>query len=198
MKNNKDHELLNLLRKGNENAFRQIYDKYYELLCRFAFHLLQDYSLAEEIVDDVIFYLWEHRVDILITTSLRAYLIRAVRNSCYNVYNKRLRQSECSLNSSDLVENTKFLDFFFIEERHPLGILLERELENELLNKINELPIECRNVFIKSRFEQKKYEDIACELGISINTVKYHIKKALDFLYVQMKQYLYILILAIM
>lgn len=55
-------------------------------------------------------------------------------------------------------------------------MLLEQELEDELKRSIDELPLECRRVFYKSRFEQKKYEEIAEELGISVNTVKYHIK----------------------
>lgn len=55
-------------------------------------------------------------------------------------------------------------------------MLLEQELEEELKRSIDELPLECRKVFYKSRFEQKKYEEIATELGISVNTVKYHIK----------------------
>ncbi len=69
-----------------------------------------------------------------------------------------------------------------MEENQPLGVLLERELEDELTRSIEELPVECRTVFKKSRFEQKKYEEIALELGISINTVKYHIKNALSLL----------------
>ena len=69
-----------------------------------------------------------------------------------------------------------------MEDNHPLGTLLEQELEEELLKCIEELPKECRAVFKKSRFEQKKYEEIADELKISVNTVKYHIKSALVIL----------------
>lgn len=42
-----------------------------------------------------------------------------------------------------------------MEENQPLGVLLERELEDELTRSIEELPVECRTVFKKSRFEQK-------------------------------------------
>lgn len=59
-------------------------------------------------------------------------------------------------------------------DNYPLGILLERELEHEIRMAIDKLPVECRCVFEKSRFEEKKYEEISQELGISINTVKYH------------------------
>ena len=46
-----------------------------------------------------------------------------------------------------------------------------------------------------TRFEEKKYEEISQELGISINTVKYHIKNALSFLQTELSKYLIALIL---
>ena len=56
--------ILERLRQGDEKAFKHIFDRHYTLLCRFANQILNDTSLAEEIVDDAIFYLWEHRADI--------------------------------------------------------------------------------------------------------------------------------------
>lgn len=41
-------------------------------------------------------------------------------------------------------------------DNYPLGILLERELEHEIRMAIDKLPVECRCVFEKSRFEEKK------------------------------------------
>lgn len=49
----------------------------------------------------------------------------------------------------------EFLDRVFVEDEHPLGYLLEQELESELIRNIEELPLECRTVFKKNRFEQK-------------------------------------------
>ena len=73
---------------------------------------------------------------------------------------------------------------------YPLGRLLERELEHEIRRSVAALPAECRQVFLKSRFERKKYEEIAAELGISVNTVKYHIKNALARLHDSLGKYL--------
>lgn len=80
-------------------------------------------------------------------------------------------------------------------DSYPLGMLLERELENEIRMAIDKLPAECRCVFEKSRIEGKKYEEISQELGISINTVKYHMKNALSFLQAELSKYLIVLIL---
>ena len=71
----------------------------------------------------------------------------------------------------------EFIDTVFVSDDHPLGLLLEQEPEGEIAKSIEALPDECRTVFKKSRFEEKKYDEIATELNISVNTVKYHIKK---------------------
>ena len=193
----KDTLIIEHLRRGDEEAFKYIYEHHYVLLCRFANQILNDAALSEEVVDDAIFYLWEHRREIEITYSVRAYLMRAVRNRCLNELQSLRHREELHFSSFMLPENMDFLDSVFVEENQPLGVLLERELEDELTRSIEELPVECRTVFKKSRFEQKKYEEIALELGISINTAKYHIKNALALLQKRLDNYLHLLIIYI-
>ena len=183
----KDTLIIEHLRRGDEEAFKYIYEHHYVLLCRFANQILNDAALSEEVVDDAIFYLWEHRREIEITYSVRAYLMRAVRNRCLNELQSLSHREELHFSSFMLPENMEFLDSVFVEENQPLGVLLEQELEDELT----------RSVFKKSRFEQKKYEEIALELGISINTVKYHIKNALALLQKRLDNYLHLLIIYI-
>ncbi|WP_418826442.1 RNA polymerase sigma-70 factor [Phocaeicola sp.] len=189
--------LIKKLRKGDERAFRLLYDRHYMLLCRFANQLLNNAALAEEVVDDVIFYLWEHRQEVEIRYSIRAYLMRAVRNRCLNELQLQSHREELHISSFLSPESMEFLDSLFVDNKQPLGMLLEQELEEELKRSIDELPLECRKVFYKSRFEQKKYEEIATELGISVNTVKYHIKNALAFLQRRLGNYLKLLIVYI-
>ena len=192
-----EEQILERLRKGDEKAFRHIFDKYYNLLCRFANQILNDSSLSEEIVDDAIFYLWEHRADIEITHTVRAYLLRSVRNRCLNEINSLSHRTEHYFSTYISDDNLEFMDTLFSDSNHPLGMLIEQELEDELMRSIELLPEECRKVFKKSRFEQKKYEEIAQELGISVNTVKYHIKNALAHLNTHLSEYLKILVLYI-
>lgn len=194
-----EQDTLDALKSGDEKAFRQIYEQYYDQLCRFAAHLLRDHSVAEEIVDNAIYYLWEHRDDISITHSVCAYLFRAVRNSCLNELKKSSRHSVFPLDSFITPEkNIGFLDYIFSDGKHPLGDLLENELESKLKEGISELPDKCREVFVKSRFEQRKYDEIAKDLGISVNTVKYHLKTALSFLRGYLADYLKALIIILM
>lgn len=114
-------QILEKLRAGDEKVFRGIYDRHYVLLCRFANQMLNDAALSEEIVDDVIFYLWEHREEVETTYSIRAYLMRAVRNRCLNELNSQTRREELHFSSFLLPENMELLDTLFAETEHPLG-----------------------------------------------------------------------------
>lgn len=182
--------LLGLLKKGDDKAYKFLFDHHYAVLCKFANELIQDPFIAETIVGDLIFHLWEIREKIEITTSLRTYLMRATRNRCYNYLAQKNVQHETSLSQLDM----KFLDNYTNSKEHPLGMLLEKELENEIICSVNRLNPECKRVFMESRFENKKNEEIATELGISINTVKYHIKNALASIRQDLEKYITTLI----
>lgn len=184
------------LRQGNDEAYKYIYDHHYILLCQIADQYVRDNFLAETIVGDVIFHLWEIKHNLNISTSIRSYLIRAVRNRCIDYINSQQEKKEVSFSAlapEEIPENR-----YMLSDNYPLGILLEHELENKIYAAINKLPSECKCVFEKSRFEDKKYEEIAKELGISVNTVKYHIKNALNALQKELSKYLIILFLIIL
>ena len=181
------------LKTGNEDAYQYIYDRHYALLCHVANGYVKDQFLAETIVGDTIFHLWEIRETLEISVSIRSYLLRAVRNRCINYLNSEWEKREIAFSSLMPDEITD--DKKTISDSHPLGALLERELEEEIYKAIDKLPNECRRVFDKSRFEGKSYEEISQELGISVNTVKYHIKNALASLQTNLSKYLITLLL---
>lgn len=178
--------ILGLLKKGDDKAYKFLFDHHYAVLCKFANELIQDPFIAETIVGDLIFHIWEIRDSFNITTSLRSYLIKATRNRCYNYLSQKNVLHETALSKLD----NHVLENHTDNQQHPLGQLLEKELEDEIICSVNRLNPECRRVFIKSRFECKKNEEIAIELGISLNTVKYHLKNALASMRQDLEKYI--------
>ena len=57
-----------------------------------------------------------------------------------------------------------------------------KEMQVRIHQAIESLPEQCRVIFKKSRFEEKKYGEIATELDLSIKTVEAQISKALKIL----------------
>ncbi|MBS4850892.1 MAG: RNA polymerase sigma-70 factor [Bacteroides salyersiae] len=183
-----DNNVMIYLREGNEYAFRFIFDKYYDFLCMVADSYLRDEYISETIVGDIIYNLWEIKDNIDIKYSLRSYLVRSVKNRCINYLQQEYIQREISINQYE--DKAAIEELFFIENKHPLESLLEQELENKINSIINELSPECRAVFKMSRFDGMKYEEIASELNLSVNTVKYHMKNALGKLRLELKDYI--------
>lgn len=183
-----DNNVMIYLKEGNEYAFRFVFDKYYDFLCMIADSYLRDEYISETIVGDIIYNLWEIRDNIDIKYSLRSYLVRSVKNRCINYLQQEYIQREISINQYE--DKAAIEELFFIENKHPLESLLEQELENKINSVINELSPECRAVFKMSRFDGMKYEEIASELHISVNTVKYHMKNALGKLRLELKDYI--------
>ena len=192
MEKKEELHLIHCLKSGNNQAYKYIYDHHYVLLCKIAYEFLKDDFLAESIVDDIIFHLWEKRDTLEITTSLRSYLVQAVRNRCINYLNLEREKREVRFSVID--QQNEWINSVFPSDDYPLARLLENELEQEIRNAIDRLPEECKVVFKKSRFEEKRYEQIAEELGISVNTVKYHIKNAISRLSADLSKYLLLLI----
>ena len=153
--------LVQQLKKGDDAAYKYLYDQHYQILCHVAAQYVKDDFLAETIVGDVIFHLWEVRETIEINTSVRSYLMSCVRHRCMDYLKSQYHQHEVS-------------------ESH-VGM---RDFPVLQYVKDSDYP------FNMSRFENRKYEEIAQELKISVNTVKYHIKHALALLHEDLGKYL--------
>lgn len=186
-----DSVLLERLSQGDERAMQAVFDRHYAMLCRFAVRIVRSRSMAEEVVDDVLFGLWQQRSRIDGSLPLHAWLVRSVRNRSLNALRDAARCPErlCLSGISD-AEHLDFLDTLFADARHPLGTLIEKELAGELSRCIEALPPECRRVFRMVRMEAMTYGQAAERLGISVNTVKYHMKHALGVLGQRFGRYL--------
>jgi len=180
------------LKNGHEDAYKYLYNEYYNKLCRLANFYVRDSFVSENVVGDIIFYLWENREQLEIHDSLNAYLFISVRNRCYNYLNQAHVQRESSI--TQLQEDSLNLSMHS-ETELPIGILIEKELQNVVDLAIHRLPEQTKKVFELKRYEDLSYEEISAQLNISTNTVKYHIKNALKILREELGAYLTALIL---
>ncbi|WP_455673892.1 RNA polymerase sigma-70 factor [Phocaeicola sp.] len=185
---NTEKIIVEQLKQGHEQSYKYIYEHHYVFLCHIADSYVKDHYIAETIVGDVIFHLWEIRETLDITSSIRSYLTKAVRNRCINYLVAEREKNEVSLTGVGIDEAP--MERVLLSDNYPLGTLLERELEEVLIRSFNKLSVECKAVFEKSRLEGKKNPEIALELGISVNTVKYHIKNALAILQADLSKYM--------
>lgn len=164
-----------LLRKTFDTDPRQgcslLFRLYYAPLCSHVIRFVYSKQVAEDIVGDVFCRFWDGRIFQKINTSYRAYLFKSVRHSAYSYIKFQLSRSaspetfQADQNCSD-----------------PCEILQYDELYQLLDETINALPQQCKRVFVLSRMENKRYQEIAEELDISVKAIEAHISKALRIL----------------
>ena len=187
-----NQQLNNGIRQGDIAVFEELYKQYYVYLCLIAEHIVKNHSEAEEVVSDVFVKLWMIREKTEITTSIKAYLVKAVHNTSINYLEKHNLENKLtdSLSKSDF-------ELLAWSSDYPLGQLYTKEIMEILDHGINTLPECCRQIFLLSRNEDMKYCDIACKLGISVNSVKTQMKIALSRLREILQDYLIILLIFI-
>lgn len=91
--------IIEQLKRGNEEAYKYLYRHHYALLCHIAREYVGDDFLAETLVGDVVFHLWEVHETLDIQVSLRSYLVRAVRNHCMDYLSSKKERTEVAFSS---------------------------------------------------------------------------------------------------
>lgn len=175
----------NIVEDNIRDNFDRIYVMYFSRMRRFAKEYVLFDEDAENIVQDVFVLLWEKRDVLDIQVSLISYLFSLVKNRCldhlrHNVVAEEYKQElSLKLSALELLNNSFTSD---------------DDVEHIVRTAIDKLPERCREIFIKSRVEGKKYREIAEELNISVNTVENQMSIALKKLRVKLKDYLPLLI----
>jgi RNA polymerase sigma-70 factor, ECF subfamily len=164
--------LWNKIRLGDKEAFELLFNEYYRVLCLFAKRYTHNMDDAREIIQRLFIYLWEHRVSLQITTSLKSYLFQAVRYNSVRYLKDDLKTGI----RVEIVPDTQHDPDFFDHIEYA-------ELQVKIFDTIEALPDQCKRVFMMSRFEQCSHSRIAAQLEISLKTVEAHITKALKILH---------------
>lgn len=146
------------------------------MLVGYARKLLHDQEQAEDVVQQLFVNLWEKRDAIEVDGSWKSYLLRSTHNSCLNQIKHQKIKDEHAKQSlvSDAVS----------EQR---DLLEEEEFNQKVKQAVQSLPPQCKKIFLMSRLQGKKYQQIADELNLSIKTIENQMGKALKVLREELK-----------
>lgn len=168
---------MHLLHEGDELAFNEIFNRYFDKLISIAYNLLRDKQSSEEIVQEVLIRLWDRRYEVRVN-SLNAYLAMSVK---YSVLTSLSRQKR----HENIIHTLKVNDSS--EETNEL--IYARFLQQYIDGLAGQLPDKCRTVFRYSRYEERTIPEIAALMDISQKTVEAHLTKALKFIRLSLKRY---------
>lgn len=184
-----DTVMIRLLGERNEKVFEQVFKSNFKSLHAYAFTIVKDEMMAEEMVQNVFYKIWERTEQLSINSSIKAYLYRAVYNESLNyLKHQKVRatyQTQTSWIMKDQTDNAS-------------KKILHRELSEKLQQAMNTLPEQCRTIFQMSRFEELRYREIADRLSISVKTVENQMGKALKLLRIKLADFLPLVALSIL
>ena len=179
--------------EGDRTVFEKIFKLNYNKLVGFCNHFIRDADKAQSLAQESFVHLWVNREKIQSFNGIKSFLYTHSKSQCLNYIrhervenrykDKELQRKEDKLDS-EVLESLDFLSMEFLE------------LEKAIGNSISELPERSRQIFMMSRYEEKKNREIAEELNISIKAVEANITRALKMLKTDLSRFFSISFLA--
>ncbi|WP_335964812.1 RNA polymerase sigma-70 factor [Galbibacter sp. PAP.153] len=166
----------------NDSLFDHVFRLYYDKLLHIALGYLNCKEDAEEIVQNTFLKLWERRKQIDKIANLNNYLYTLTKNGCLDLVKHQKIKIGYSRQHQTMQQE-------FINDQ-AASLLIENELKSKIDQSIELLPEKCRQVFVKSRVEGLKRNEIATILNISPRTVDNHIANALKHMKFHLRDFI--------
>ncbi len=168
-----EKEILSRIAAGDQRAFTVLFDAYYQGLGSYVYKVTESKELTEEIVQDAFMKVWEKREMLGEIDNFSSFLFILSRNRMLNYLRQLAKLRAQQLSWSKEHEN----DSYVMDSASP-----NDEYDLIIQNAVSELPPQQQKVYLLSRHERLKYEEIAFQMGLSKETVKKHMHLALSFL----------------
>jgi len=165
-----DSDLTYLVKMGNKEAFRVLFERYAPKIYNFALSYLRNEQEAEEMVQDVFLKIWEKRENLDKSKNIKSFIFKIAVNSIYDLIRRKNIEGA-------------FRDF--IRDNHEEGLesTWHTVIFEEMLANINELvkemPAQQQRIFRLSRIDGMPNDIIAEKLNLSKRTVENQLYRAL-------------------
>lgn len=155
--------------KEKRDTFEFLYKTHYKELYVHALSFVRDEEEAKDIVTDVYEYVWKNFEKLDSSVSLRPFLYSLVRSRSLDFLRKeKTKEKFLAYKKTFPEEEEEYVEY--------------EQLIEKVMHIIENMPKQTAVVFKKCFIERKKYKEAGDELGISINTVRWHITKAISIL----------------
>jgi RNA polymerase sigma-70 factor (ECF subfamily) len=177
-----DEVLLEQAGKGDQAAFLELYDRHRQPIFRFAYRLLGEVGIAEDVTHDCFLSLIRKPENFRPErASLRTYLFAAARNLAL----KHFRNSGRETGLDEMTEEPQLSP-----QQGPLRKLLDEELATEVRKAVFSLAPLQREALILYEYEGLSLNDIAEITGADVGAVKGRLYRARDRLKSILRPYL--------
>ena len=163
---NEDQSYISGLRKRDTQTYEVVFKKYYQPLVMFVMRHVGNEDVAKDIVQDIFFKLFEGSRSLPDDFLLKSWFYRVARNA-----------------SVDYLRHLQVEDKYkFLMAEAMISISdIDEEIDEQVYAKVNlaieSLPEQCRLIIKLNVLEGKKYQEIAEELGITVNTIRTQVSR---------------------
>jgi RNA polymerase sigma-70 factor (ECF subfamily) len=163
-----------------EPDFDALFMKHHKELIGLSYNIVRDRDAAKDIVQEVFVKLWKNKDSLEFNEKIKHYLFKATAHTSLN--HLRSQRKYYRLEDFEQVKD--------LAVQSGSETVTFRELELRSRQAIDRLPPQCKAIFILSRHEGLKYQEIADTLGLSIKTVENQMGIALEKLREDLKPFL--------
>ena len=169
--------LIEQLKKGCKDAYGHLFKLYHRELCNYMTAISGNPKVAVDIAQQTFIKIWDNRQKLFVSKNkLKRYLFKVAYNLFIDSQRKKKKEFQ-------LLENLKQQAYLDMTDADTS--LFEERLK-KVEKEIDNLPEQCKKVFIMSKREGLKYREISEQLHISIKTVEVHMAKAMKRLRAQL------------
>ena len=162
-----------------------MFNTYYSRLCYYAYKITNNQESSKDLVQDVFLKFHSKRAEFSSELAIKNFLYLSVKNACLNFLRHDLVEKKFAENQVETA----------LAYEEGLTHIIKAEALVLIKQSIEALPEGCRTVLKFAFFEGLKNEQIAIEMGISINTVKTQKQRALQLLRLKLTDKVYLLLL---
>ena len=150
--------------------FTLVFNRFKKKLYNYVLKMTEDIMLTEDIVQDIFLKLYQNINSIRSKENINYWLFTTARNEVYGYYRrKRIRTDQYNVEDTNEVE--------IVSEESLEYEIEKKEIKELMINELNKLPVEQREVFILKEYSGLKYTEIGDILGIEEKLVKSRLNK---------------------
>lgn len=158
-----------------ESVFKELFEKEYNNLCRYALTYLQDSQWAEDVVQETFVKFWEQKKELFSSPEAKFYLVTAVRNNSLTALRRQKSAGIQFVEETPETDHEPFITMRQVREDAS-------EQSKKIAEALNTLPPKCKEVFLLVKLHGMSYKQAAETLEISIKTVENQMGKAIKTL----------------
>lgn len=164
--------LITLARRGDEEAFRLVFERYTRPIVSFIFYMVNNEDVAEELAQETFARAYKNISSVKEETKISTWIFGIAKNVAREALRRRQKENrhidKDDSSISELCDNNA----------SPDGHLHDKEIRNAVQNALAELDEDKRVVFTLKIYHQMSYEDISEVTGFTLPKVRNDLYRA--------------------